>query len=151
PAPYDVLRRAAAKAEVGGALKRISLTGWIFIGMLAGVVLGVAAPEFAKQLGPASAVFLRLIRSIIAPLLFGTLVVGIAGGGDMKQMGRIGVKALIYFEVVTTFALFLGLAAVNLVRPGEGVPIAQTAAEAAAPASQVTLTSVLEHTFPASI
>jgi proton glutamate symport protein len=136
---------------MGRALKRISLTGWIFIGMLAGVALGVAAPDFAKQLGPASAVFLRLIRSIIAPLLFGTLVVGIAGGGDMKQMGRIGVKALIYFEVVTTFALFLGLGIVNLVRPGEGVTIARTAAEAAAPQSQVTLSSVLEHTFPTSI
>src|SRR5436190_1759792 len=119
--------------------------------MVAGVVLGVAAPDFAKQLGPASAVFLRLIRSIIAPLLFGTLVAGIAGGGDMKQMGRIGVKALIYFEVVTTFALFLGLAAVNLVRPGDGVPIHQTAAEAAIPQTQTTLAAVLEHTFPVSI
>jgi proton glutamate symport protein len=132
-------------------MKRISLTAWIFIGMAAGVALGILAPDVAKQMGPASSVFLRLIRSIIAPLLFATLVVGIAGGGDIKQMGRVGAKAILYFEVVTTFALFLGLGAVNLVRPGVGVPITQTAAEAALPSTPTTLSSVLEHTFPASI
>ena len=132
-------------------MKRISLTAWIFIGMAAGVAIGIVAPDVAKQLGPASSVFLRLIRSIIAPLLFGTLVVGIAGGGDIKQMGRIGAKAILYFEVVTTFALFLGLGAVNLIRPGEGVPIQRTAAEAALPKAETTLAAVLEHTFPASI
>ena len=132
-------------------MKRISLTAWIFIGMAAGVALGVAAPDFAKQLGPVSTVFLRLIKSIIAPLLFGTLVVGIAGGGDMKQMGRIGVKAMSYFLVVTTMALFVGLFAVNRARPGEGVPIQQSAAEAALPQTQTSLSSILEHTFPASI
>ena len=132
-------------------MRRISLTAWIFIGMAVGVALGVLAPDVAKQMGPASSVFLRLIRSIIAPLLFGTLVVGIAGGGDIKQMGRIGAKAILYFEIVTTFALFLGLGAVNLVRPGEGVPIQRTASEAALPQTQTTLASVLEHTFPASI
>ena len=105
-------------------MKRISLTAWIFIGMAAGVALGIAAPGVAKQLGPVSNVFLRLIRSIIAPLLFGTLVVGIAGGGDMKRMGRIGGKAILYFEIVTTLALFLGLFAVNLVRPGAASPSA---------------------------
>jgi proton glutamate symport protein len=132
-------------------MKRISLTAWIFIGMAAGVALGILAPDVAKQMGPASSVFLRLIRSIIAPLLFGTLVVGIAGGGDIKQMGRVGAKAILYFEIVTTFALFIGLGAVNLVRPGVGVPITRTAAEAALPAVQTTLGAVLEHTFPASI
>ncbi len=132
-------------------MKRISLTAWIFIGMAAGVVLGVAAPGFAKELGPVSSVFLRLIRSIIAPLLFGTLVVGIAGGGDMKRMGRIGGKAILYFEIVTTLALFLGLFAVNLVQPGHGVPIRATAAEAAVSQTQTTFASVLEHIFPSSI
>ena len=132
-------------------MKRISLTAWIFIGMAAGVALGIAAPGFARQLGPVSNVFLRLIRSIIAPLLFGTLVVGIAGGGDMKRMGRIGGKAILYFEIVTTLALFLGLFAVNLVQPGRGIPIRATAAEAAVAQTQTTFASVLEHIFPSSI
>ena len=73
---------------MGRALKRPSLTAWIFIGMAAGVALGVLAPGFAKQLDPVSQVFLRLIRSIIAPLLFGTLVSGMAATGDLKRMGR---------------------------------------------------------------
>jgi len=132
-------------------MKRISLTTWIFAGMAAGVVLGIAAPGFARQLAPVSNIFLRLIRSIIAPLLFGTLVVGIAGGGDMKQMGRIGGKAILYFEIVTTLALFLGLAAVNLVRPGAGVTIQRTAAEAALPQTQTTASTIIEHIFPTSI
>jgi proton glutamate symport protein len=132
-------------------MKKISLTAWIFIGMAAGVALGIFAPDFAKQLGLMSTVFLRLIRSIVAPLLFGTLVAGIAGGGDLKHMGRIGAKAILYFEIVTTFALFLGLGVVNLVKPGEGVPIARTAADAVAPATPATLAAVVEHTFPASI
>jgi proton glutamate symport protein len=132
-------------------MRRLSLTAWIFIGMAAGVALGVFAPGFAKQLGPVSSVFLRLIRSIIAPLIFATLVSGVAGGGDMKQMGRVGAKAILYFEAVTTLALFLGLAAVNLVRPGMGVPIGRTAAETALAQAPATFSSVLEHIFPASL
>ena len=132
-------------------MKRISLTTWIFIGMAAGVVLGIAVPNFAKALAPVSNIFLSLIRSIIAPLLFSTLVVGIAGGGDIKQMGRIGGKAILYFEMVTTVALFLGLAAVNLVRPGEGVTLQRTAAEAAVKQNQTSLSSIVEHIFPTSI
>jgi proton glutamate symport protein len=119
--------------------------------MAAGVALGMMAPGFAKQLAPVSSVFLRLIRSIVAPLLFGTLVAGIAGSGDLKQMGRIGAKAILYFEIVTTAALFLGLGVVNLVRPGAGVSIQQTAAEAAIPKQDTTLGTILEHVFPASI
>jgi proton glutamate symport protein len=136
---------------VGRALKRLSLNAWIFIGMAAGVALGAFAPGVARQLGPISAVFLRLIRSIIAPLIFGTLVYGIAGGGDLKRMGRIGLKAIVYFEVVTTFALFLGLAAVNLVRPGVGMKLEQTSAEAALPPQQPSAGSMIEHIFPTSI
>jgi proton glutamate symport protein len=132
-------------------MKRISLTTWIFIGMAGGVALGIVAPGFARQLSPVSRVFLQLIRSIIAPLIFGTLVVGIAGGGDMKRMGRIGGKAILYFEIVTTLALFLGLAAVNLVRPGAGISIHGSAAEAAMPQTQTSFSSVLEHIFPSSI
>jgi len=131
-------------------MKRISLTAWIFIGMAAGVLLGVFAPGFARQLGPVSAVFLRLIRSIVAPLIFATLVAGIAGSGGSKNMGRIGAKAILYFEIVTTLALFLGLAAVNLVRPGLGVPISQTAGDKV-PQAATTAGSFVEHIVPVSL
>jgi proton glutamate symport protein len=130
-------------------MKRPSLTAWIFIGMAAGVAVGAAAPGFALHLEPVSHIFLRLIRSIIAPLIFATLVYGIAGSGDLKQMGRIGLKAVIYFEIVTTLALFLGLAIVNLTRPGEGVPITRTATEAAIPAAQSAFK--VENIVPTSI
>jgi proton glutamate symport protein len=133
-------------------MKRPSLTAWIFIGMAAGVAVGALAPSFARQLAPVSNVFLRLIRSIIAPLIFATLVAGIAGAGDLKRMGRVGVKAIVYFEIVTTLALFLGLAAVNLARPGEGVPMGAGGAElGATQAPPATLGAILEHVFPASI
>jgi proton glutamate symport protein len=120
--------------------------------MVAGIVLGIVNPGVARQLAPLSNIFLRLIRSIVAPLVFGILVAGVAAG-ELKHMGRIGGKALLYFEVVTTIALFLGLGAVNLVRPGVGVPIQRTAAEAlpAPAAGQSTLNTMLEHTFPTSI
>jgi proton glutamate symport protein len=131
-------------------MKRISLTAWIFIGMAAGVLLGIVAPGFAKQLGPVGAVFLRLIRSIVAPLIFATLVAGIAGSGGSKNMGRIGAKAILYFEIVTTLALFLGLAAVNLVRPGLGVPISQTAADKI-PQAAASTGSFVEHIVPVSL
>jgi proton glutamate symport protein len=131
-------------------MKRISLTAWIFIGMAAGVLLGVFAPGFAGQLGPVSAVFLRLIRSIVAPLIFATLVAGIAGSGGSKNMGRIGAKAILYFEIVTTLALFLGLAAVNLVQPGLGVPISQTAGDKI-PQAATTAGSFVEHIVPVSL
>jgi len=129
------------------------LTFWILAGMAAGVVLGIAAPAFASdpKIKLIANVFLRLIRSIVAPLIFGTLVAGIAGTGSVKVMGRIGVKALVIFEVTTTLALFVGLAAVNLTQPGLGVQLKATAEDAALPATSGGLAGVLEHTFPASI
>jgi proton glutamate symport protein len=137
---------------MGPEVKRPSLTAWIFIGMAVGVALGIAAPEFARRLDPLSEVFLRLIRSIVAPLLFGTLVSGMAGAGDLTGMGRIGVKALIYFEVVTTVALFAGLGIVNLVQPGAGVPISVSNGTAAAlPQAPATAANLIERIFPASI
>jgi proton glutamate symport protein len=134
---------------MGRTLKKISLTSWIFIAMAAGIGLGVVAPDFAKELGPVSKIFLNLIKSIIAPLVFATLVYGIAGTGSAKAMGRIGAKSILYFEVVTTIALFLGLAAVNLVKPGVGVNL--PAEKATLAQNKVTLAGMLEHTFPASI
>jgi proton glutamate symport protein len=134
-------------------LKRISLTVWIFIGMVVGIALGVYFPDIAKAdwMSAIANVFLRLIASIIAPLIFGMLVSGIAGTGSVKTMGRIGVKAIIYFEVLTTIALFLGLAAVNLARPGEGMKLKLTVAEASLPKATPTLSGTLEHTFPSSV
>jgi proton glutamate symport protein len=132
-------------------MKKLSITSWIMIGMVAGIALGVIAPGVAVNLAPISNVFLRLIKSIIAPLLFGTLVYGIAGSGDVKQMGRIGVKAILYFEIVTTLALFIGLGAVNLTRPGAGLKIEKTNMEGIVPQAKTTAGSVIEHVFPTSV
>jgi proton glutamate symport protein len=129
----------------------VSLTAWIFMGMAAGIAVGAAAPDFAQLLSPVSNIFLRLIKSIIAPLLFGTLVYGIAGSGSVKAMGRIGLKSIVYFEVVTTIALALGLLFVNVFRPGDGMSLERGGSVAGAPASAPTLSGILEHTFPASI
>src|ERR1700731_2346465 len=134
-------------------MRRISLTAWIFIGMAAGVALGYYYPNAMKA--PAvlalANVFLRLIKSIIAPLIFGTLVAGIAGTGSVKTMGRIGLKAIVYFEVLTTISLFLGLGAVNLIRPGDGMKLERTASETGLPQAAPSLSGTLEHTFPASV
>jgi len=105
-------------------LPKISLTWKIIIGLILGIVLGALNHDWGLAVRPLSVLFLNLIKSIIAPLIFSTLVIGIAGTGDIKQVGRIGVKSLLYFEIVTTFALFIGLAAVNLTRPGVGVSLA---------------------------
>jgi len=128
-----------------------SLTQWIFIGMGIGLLLGWYAPETAVSLRPLSTIFLRLIKSIIAPLIFATLVVGIAGHGNLKQVGRMGIKALIYFEVITTLALIVGLLAVNLTRPGVGVNIAAVVSPGEIVARQQTIGEVLTHIFPQSI
>jgi len=134
-------------------VKRLSLTAWIFIAMLVGALVGAAFPNIgrAEWMTALPNSFLRLIKSIIAPLIFGTLVYGIAGTGSVKTMGRIGLKAIVYFEALTTVALALGLGAVNLVRPGAGMALAGTAAETGLAQSGPTLTGTLEHTFPASI
>src|SRR6202162_4761324 len=100
-------------------LSRISLTSWIMIAMVIGVIVGWLFPAFALNLQPLSTMFLRMIKSIIVPIIFGTLVVGIAGhGDDMKRVGRLALKSIIYFEIVTTIALIIGLVAVDLGRPG---------------------------------
>ena len=98
-----------------------SLTVWVFVAMVIGVVIGVDFPAAAKELNVTGKIFLRLVKTIIAPLLFGTLVVGIAGHSNLKQVGRMGLKAIIYFEVVTTLALFIGLGAINFSQAGAGI------------------------------
>src|SRR5438128_12288729 len=104
--------------------RRRTLTQWILVSMVLGIALGALFPTFAMSLSPISTVFLRMIKSIIVPLIFGTLVVGIAGhGDDMKGVGRLALKSIVYFEVVTTLALFIGLLAVNVLKPGVGVSL----------------------------
>src|SRR5438477_11991950 len=134
-------------------LRRRTLTQWILIGMALGTLLGWADPDLAIGLRPISTTFLRMIKSIIVPIIFGTLVVGIAGhGDDMKRVGRLALKALIYFEVVTTIALFIGLAVVNLTRPGVGVALKADAREGQQLAAKTqTLDDFLKHVVPESV
>jgi len=134
-------------------IRRLPLTTWIIISMVVGILVGMYAPEFAVKLKPLSTVFLRMIKSIIAPLIFATLVVGIAGhGDDMKRVGRLALKSIIYFEIVTTLALAIGLFAVNLVRPGDGVVLGGSAAAGQELAHKTQSgTSFLEHLVPQSI
>jgi len=133
-------------------LRRRTLTQWIVVAMFAGVAIGVWVPAFAVSLLPISTAFIRIIKAIIVPLIFGTLVVGIAGhGDDMKRVGRLALKSIIYFEVITTLALFLGLLTVNVMKPGVGAALAAPAAGATPLASEpVTFASVLEHIVPQS-
>lgn len=142
------------------ALRRINLTQWILIATIAGVIVGWMDHDIwldtdvGGSVKVLSNIFIRMIKSIVVPLIFGSLVVGIAGhGDDLKQVGRLALRSIIYFEVVTTVALFVGLAAVNLTRPGDGVSLAvgvdSTAAKAFA-GTPITLGGVLEHTVPSS-
>ena len=102
-------------------MKQSKLTIAIFAALLLGILTGWLFPDFAVRLHVLAEIFLRMIKMIIAPLLFATLVVGIAGHGDVKSLGRLGVKTIVYFEVVTTIALFIGLGFANLFKPGEGM------------------------------
>ena len=134
------------------ALRRITLTKWILIAMVIGTLVGWLLPELAVSLKPLSTIFLRMIKSIIVPIIFGTLVIGIAGhGDDMKRVGRLAFKSILYFEIVTTLALFIGLIAVNITKPGIGVKLAASAAPGAELAGkQSTFAGVLEHIVPQS-
>lgn len=133
-----------------GWLKK-NLTTTILISMVVGVEVGIDFPEFSQNLKIFSQIFLRLIKSIIAPLLFGTLVYGIAGHSNIKQVGRMGWKSLLYFEVVTTIALFIGLAAINLSKAGVGIQLPSSTNSDVLPANKQTLTDVILHIFPENI
>jgi proton glutamate symport protein len=145
------LRWVALLFFCGYAWRRRSLTAWIIAGMLIGAEIGSDWPNAAKSLQVLSAIFLRLIKTIVAPLIFGTLVVGIAGHADLKQVGRMGMKALIYFEVVTTLALVIGLAAINISKAGAGVMPPTTAATAAPSPQPQKATDIILHVFPENI
>jgi proton glutamate symport protein len=131
--------------------RRGSLTLWIVFNMLVGIAIGYDSPQVAMSLKVLSDVFLRLVKTIIAPLVFGTLVVGIAGHSDLKQVGRMGIKALVYFEVVTTFALFIGLAAINLTKAGVGITQAGVEADKLQAAAPQTVSDIILHIFPENI
>lgn len=135
-----------------GLLKRISLTHWILISMGVGILVGWWFPQGSQELKVVSTLFLKMIKCILVPLVFGTLVVGIAGhADDMKAVGRLALRSLIYFELVTTVALFIGLGMVNLTRPGDGLklPAPEATAAVAAP-TKVTFGGIIEHVVPRS-
>ncbi len=133
-----------------GFLKR-SLTTTILISMVVGVEIGIDFPVFSQNLKVLSQLFLRLIKCIIAPLLFGTLVYGIAGHSNIKQVGRMGWKSILYFEVVTTLALFIGLAAINISKAGVGIVLPQVQNPDVLPTTKQTLTDIILHIFPENI
>ncbi len=141
-------------------MRRLNLTHWILIGTLVGAIVGYLdhnvwlTVDVAEGLKPFSTIFIRMIKSIVAPLIFSSLVVGIAGhGDDLKQVGRLAFRSIVYFEVITTVALFIGLAAVHIGKPGVGVALAAASVDEGKQfaSTQTTLAGVLEHTVPASI
>src|SRR3984885_10179439 len=147
-----VLRWAGLLAIAGAGFRGRSLTYWIFFAMLLGGEIGLDWPQVAEHLRVLSDIFLRLIKVIVAPLIFGTLVTGIAGHGNLRSVGRIGVKSLVYFEIVTTLALFIGLGAINISRAGEGLTVAAAVATDAAPsAAPLHWDDFLLHIFPENL
>jgi proton glutamate symport protein len=146
-----VFRWLAVLAFCGYSYSRRSLTVWIVAGILVGAEVGHDWPTAAAGMQVLSIIFLRLIKTIIAPLIFSTLVVGIAGHSNLKQVGRMGIKALIYFEVVTTIALFIGLGAINLSKAGVGVTPPASAATQQIQAPKQTTSDLIQHIFPENI
>lgn len=133
-------------------LRARTLTQWIIVGMVVGTLVGWLAPNAGIAVKPLSDVFLRMIKSIVVPLIFSTLVIGVAGhGDDLKRVGRLALKSIVYFEGVTTLALAVGLLAVNLLRPGDGVQLpAPEAGAAPGVTGGVTLSGLLQHLVPQS-
>ena len=146
-----VVRWAGLVVLAVAGLRRRSLTYWIFVAMLLGGEIGADWPQFAEHLRLLSDIFLRLIKVIVAPLILGTLITGIAGHKDLKSVGRIGVKCLIYFEVVTTLALFIGIIAINLSRAGVGLTIPVASGAVAPQAAPLRWTDFVLNIFPENI
>jgi Na+/H+-dicarboxylate symporter len=141
---------ALAALVVYGCLRR-TLTAWIFIAMLLGAAVGHDFPNAATNLRVLALIFLRLIKTIIAPLIFGTLVVGIAGHSNLRQVGRLGLRSIIYFEIVTTIAIFLGLAAINISKAGTGVQLPATPGTETVPVNKLSAQDTILHIFPENI
>ena len=145
----------SALSTSGASRSRLpGLTTQIFIGLAIGIVIGHVWPDTGVAIRPLADLFLRLIKMILAPLIFSTLVVGIAGTGDLKAVGRIGLKAIVWFELATTIALVIGLVMVNLIRPGAGVALpagADTASLTTMAHSQQGGWDILLHMVPTSV
>src|SRR5213082_1742719 len=140
--------------KMGRPWYRPSLTAQIMIGLVVGGAIGWLRPDWGNAVYFLRDIFINLIKSIIAPLVFSTIVVGIAGAGALRKVGRMGIKALIYFEIVTTAALFIGLAIVNSTKPGAGVTLAATNGEAIKAIGQShpqTFVETIVHIFPSSV
>ncbi len=141
----------------GTILKNSKLTLAIFLSLILGVIVGWLAPDFAQRLHPLAVIFLRMVKMIIAPLLFATLVIGIAGHGDVKSIGKVGLKTLIYFEVVTTLALVIGLSVGNIFQPGAGFGVVanqsniQAATQMASMNHHTSTTGMITDIFPTSV
>src|SRR5436853_1270740 len=146
-----VLRWLAIALIAAYATSRRSLTAWILAGLLAGAEFGHDAPAVAAKLQLLGTIFLRLIRVIIAPLLFAVLVVGIAGHPDLKKVGRLGIKSLVYFEVVSTIAMLVGLAAINLSRAGESVHLPASTTGETLNMSPHSAAQIITDVFPENI
>ncbi len=150
PLPPHLLlavRWAAIFAFASYGLFRRSLTTWILVAMLAGAALGHDWPQVAVNLRVLSLIFLRLIKTIVAPLIFATLVSGIAAHADLKKVGRMGIKAIVYFELVTTLALVIGLLAINISRAGVGARVPAPSGETLQ-TQRLSATDTLLHIFP---
>jgi len=145
----------SALSKTGAASRRLpGLTTQIFIGLAMGIVIGHVWPDTGVAIHPLADLFLRLIKMILAPLIFSTLVIGIAGTGDLKAVGRIGLKAIVWFELATTIALVIGLVMVNVIRPGAGVALpagADTASLTTMAHSQQSGWDILLHMVPTSV
>ncbi len=148
---FPALRWVVLAALIVYGLKRRTLTAWIFIAMLLGAEIGYDFPNVATHLRVLALIFLRLIKTIIAPLLFGTLVVGIAGHSNLKQVGRLGLRSIIFFEILTTIAIFLGLGAINISKAGLGVQLSAPSSTDTSSVGKLSAEDTILHVFPENI